>query len=77
VASAPAGGDGFLNINSLPASLVVLDGKPIGSTPRVHVQVSAGPHKVVFTNSDLGVMKEITVTVGAGETQLASARLRD
>jgi len=76
-ASEPSAGDGFLNINSLPASLVVLDGKPIGSTPKVHVQVTAGAHTVVFTNSELGVMKEVVVTVAAGETTLASARLRD
>jgi hypothetical protein len=77
VAAEPSGGDGFLNINSLPASLVLLDGKPIGSTPKVHVEVTPGVHKVVFTNSELGVMKEVAVTVGAGETKLASARLRD
>ena len=59
-----SGRDGFLNINSLPASLVLLDGKPIGSTPKVHVEVTAGVHRVVFTNSELGVMKEVSVTVG-------------
>jgi serine/threonine-protein kinase len=75
-ASEPAGGEGFLNVNSIPASLVVLDGKPIGSTPKVHVQVAAGPHTVVFTNSELGVMKEVSVTVGAGETKVATARRR-
>jgi eukaryotic-like serine/threonine-protein kinase len=69
--------EGFLNINSLPASSVVLDGKPLGSTPKVHVQVSAGPHTVVFTNADLGLKKQISVTVGAGETKPAIARLRD
>jgi hypothetical protein len=76
-ATAPSVGEGFLNINSLPASLIVLDGKPIGSTPKVHVQVTAGAHTVVFTNSDLGVMKEVSVTVAAGETTLATAKLRD
>ena len=70
-------GAAFLNINSLPASSVVLDGKPIGSTPKVHVQVAAGPHTVVFTNADLGLKKQISVTVGAGETKPAIARLRD
>jgi serine/threonine-protein kinase len=77
VASALPPADGFLNINSLPPSLIVLDGKPIGSTPKIHLQVTAGAHTVVFTNSELGVMKEMAVTVGAGETKLASAKLRD
>jgi hypothetical protein len=76
-ASEPAGGDGFLNINSLPASLIVLDGKPIGSTPKVRLQVTAGAHTVVFTNSELGVMKEVSVTIGAGETKVATAKLRE
>jgi serine/threonine protein kinase len=75
--SESASGEGFLNINSLPASSVVLDGRPIGSTPKVHVQVNAGSHTVVFTNADLGLKKQISVTVGAGETKPAIARLRD
>jgi serine/threonine-protein kinase len=75
--TAGGGGDGFLNINSLPASSVMLDGKPIGSTPKVHVEVSAGSHTVVFTNADLGLKKQISVTVGSGETKPAIARLRD
>jgi hypothetical protein len=41
------------------------------------VQVAAGPHTVVFTNSELGVMKEVSVTVGAGETKVATAKLRE
>jgi serine/threonine protein kinase len=72
-----ADGESYLNINSLPASSVVLDGKPLGSTPKVHVQVTAGSHTVVFTNADQGLKKQITVTVGAGETKAAIARLRD
>jgi serine/threonine-protein kinase len=72
-----ADGESFLNINSLPASSVVLDGKPLGSTPKVHVQVAAGTHTVVFTNADQGLKKQISVTVGAGETKAAIARLRD
>jgi serine/threonine-protein kinase len=75
--AAPSGGEGFLNINSLPASSVTLDGKPIGSTPKVHLTVSAGSHTVVFTNADQGLKKQITVSVGAGETKPAIAKLRD
>jgi hypothetical protein len=43
----------------------------------MHVRVAAGPHTVVFKNTDLGVMKGISVTVGEGETKVASARLRE
>jgi serine/threonine protein kinase len=76
--SASAGsGEAFLNINSLPASSVILDGKPIGSTPKVHFSVTPGAHTVIFTNVDQGLKKQMSVSVGAGETKPAIAKLRD
>jgi hypothetical protein len=71
-----ASGEGYLNINSVPASSVILDGKPVGQTPLVHMTVNAGTHQVVFVNADQGLKKQITVTVGAGETKVAAAKLR-
>ena len=41
-------GQGTLNINSTPVSNVILDGKPLGATPKGGLKVSAGPHTVVF-----------------------------
>ena len=76
-ASAAPSGEGFLNINSLPASQVTLDGKLLGNTPKVHVPVSAGSHTVIFTNNDQGLKKQISVSVGAGETKPAIAKLRE
>jgi serine/threonine-protein kinase len=75
-APAAAGGEAFLNINSIPASSVVLDGKPIGNTPKVKVSVTPGTHTVLFINSEQGLKKQISVTVGAGETKPAIARLK-
>jgi hypothetical protein len=66
---------GFLNINSMPASSSFLDGKALGSTPRLHVEVSAGSHTVRFRAPD-GSTKTVVVHVGAGETALAVARLK-
>src|SRR5690606_25413735 len=40
-------GQAKLNINSIPASNVILDGKPLGSTPKVGVAVSPGPHVII------------------------------
>jgi serine/threonine-protein kinase len=74
--AAAAGGEAFLNINSIPASSVVLDGKPIGNTPKVKVSVTPGTHTVLFINSEQGLKKSITVTVGAGETKPAIAKLK-
>jgi serine/threonine-protein kinase len=76
-AAAGGSGEAFLNINSLPASTVVLDGKPLGPTPRLKVSVPPGSHTVLFVNSELSLKKSITVDVKAGETKAAFAKLRD
>jgi serine/threonine-protein kinase len=72
---AAGGGEGFLNINSIPPSTCFLDGKALGTTPRVHISVSAGSHVVKFVNADQGLTKTVTVSVGTGETKPAVARL--
>jgi hypothetical protein len=64
-------GQAFLNINSIPASSVILDGKPIGQTPKLKFPVSPGSHSVLFVNADQGFKKQISVSVGAGETKPA------
>jgi serine/threonine-protein kinase len=69
------GGEGFLNINSIPPSSCFLDGKALGTTPKVHVSVSAGSHTVKFVDADDGLTKTISVKVGAGETKAAVAKL--
>jgi serine/threonine protein kinase len=75
--AAAGGGEAFLNINSLPASTVVLDGRPLGPTPKLHVSVAAGSHTILFINSEQSLKKSISVSVGAGETKAAFAKLRD
>lgn len=74
---AAAGGEAFLNINSLPASTVVLDGKPLGPTPKIKVSVTPGAHTIMFVNAEQSLKKSITVDVKAGETKAAFAKLRD
>jgi hypothetical protein len=75
--AAAAGGECFLNINSRPASTVLLDGKPLGPTPRVKVSVTPGTHTVLFVNAEESLKKSVSVTVAAGETKAVSAKLRD
>ena len=65
---------GTLNINSIPVSRVLLDGKPLGSTPKVGISVTPGKHVVTFIGPD-GIKKTVTVNVGPGETKAAAARL--
>jgi serine/threonine-protein kinase len=71
--SSSSSGSGTLNINSIPVSKVILDGKPLGSTPKVGVSVPAGSHTVVFIHPDQG-KKSVTVQVKAGETKTAAVK---
>lgn len=72
-AQAPASGAATLNINSIPVSKVVLDGRPLGSTPKVGVSVPPGSHTVTFIHPEKG-KKSVTVTVKAGETKTAAVK---
>ncbi len=73
----PPQGEGHLNINSFPSSTVILDGKPIGSTPKLNVAVAAGTHTITFVNVEESLKKTITVTLAAGETKPAVAKLKE
>jgi hypothetical protein len=68
-----ATGEGTLNINSIPVANVVLDGRPMGSTPLVGIKVSAGPHSVIFVHPELG-RKAAGATVTAGKTSTVAVR---
>jgi serine/threonine-protein kinase len=72
-APAAASGQGTLNINSIPVSNVILDGKPLGSTPKIGVKVSAGSHTVVFVHPQFG-RKVRAVTVAAGSSTSATTK---
>ncbi len=66
---------GTLNVNSIPPSQVLLDGRPIGLTPLVQVEVPAGTHTVVFVHPELG-RKVVSVLVPAGRAAVATVRFR-
>jgi serine/threonine-protein kinase len=70
--SSGGGGSGTLNINSIPVSTVVLDGRPVGATPKVGLKVPAGTHTVVFVNGT--ERKSASVSVGAGQTKTVAVR---
>ncbi len=71
--AASASGQGTLNINSIPVSNVILDGKPLGSTPKIGVKVSAGSHTVVFVHPQFG-RKVRAVTVAPGASTSATTK---
>lgn len=62
---------GSLNVTSNPPANVVLDGRPLGKSPRI-VKVPAGLHTVMFIHPLYG-RQSLTVNVGAGATTGASA----
>jgi serine/threonine-protein kinase len=62
-----------LGINSIPASKISLDGRPLGHTPRLGVSVDAGQHVVVFDHPEHG-QRSVTVTVKPGQSRVVSVR---
>jgi serine/threonine-protein kinase len=66
---------GTLSLDSSPPSKVVLDGRPLGDTPKSNISVTAGNHTVLFANPG-GGRKSVTVSVKAGESRSVSVKLR-
>jgi serine/threonine-protein kinase len=63
--------NGTLNLISSPPSTVVLDGKPLGLTPKTGISVSPGPHTLLFVHPEHG-RKSRTITVSPGKTATAT-----
>lgn len=61
-------GQALLNINSIPASQILLDGRPVGRTPLIGVKVSAGPHTVVFVHEGDRATKSVNAAAGKTST---------
>ena len=71
--AAASTGKGTLNINSIPASNAILDGKPLGATPKTGLSVTPGPHTVIFVHPEHG-RKAKSVVIEAGKTATAVVR---
>ncbi|MFO0714161.1 MAG: protein kinase [Sandaracinus sp.] len=56
-----------LRINATPWANVEIDGRPVGPTPLVHVEVTPGPHTIVLTNPVLSRSRTTHIEVRAGE----------
>jgi hypothetical protein len=67
----------YLNFNSWPWSVVYLNGHRLpGNTPHFRVKVLAGRHHLRFTNPELGLTKELTVSVSPGNIKTVAVSLR-
>jgi serine/threonine-protein kinase len=64
---------GELRLNSIPPSAIVIDGRPIGSTPKANVHLSPGSHNVTFVHPELGKRK-LLVLVEPGKSQTLSVK---
>ncbi len=68
-ASAKASGNGKLTLLSVPSVMVILDGKPVGKTPKRAMSVSPGTHSVVFVHPSKGRKRSSAkVTPGGSKT---------
>jgi serine/threonine-protein kinase len=65
---------GLLDIDSIPASYVLLDGRPLGRTPRLREPVPAGRHDLAFVYP-LGVSCRQSIDVSPGASARAIDRL--
>ncbi len=61
-------------INSIPSTIVYLDGVELGRTPRMSVPAPSGSHTFLFI-SDRPAGKSVTVTCAPGETKTVMVKL--
>jgi hypothetical protein len=69
VTAAPVAGKGVLRVNSRPWSQVFVDGRMVGNTPQMALQLAAGKHTIKLSNPQMGLSKTFGITVTAGQTQ--------
>ena len=68
---------GYLNLNSIPWSEVVIDGRPIGRpTPLLKLKLRAGAHSIVLTNREKKLKKALQVSIRPGGTTWKVVRLK-
>jgi serine/threonine-protein kinase len=66
---------GTLNINSLPQSRAMVDGRPIGNTPIMGMKLPVGAHTVTFVHPKHG-RKSVTVRVSEEKAAIAAHRFK-
>jgi hypothetical protein len=66
---------GSVEINAIPSASVQIDGKAVGKTPVVDLQLAQGAHEVVFSHPQFGE-RRMTINVISGKPLKVSADLR-
>lgn len=67
---------GTLRVNSRPWSRVIIDGRLIGNTPQLSIQLKAGTHTLNLVNPEFGIDKKLTVEIKAGEVVTRAVTLQ-
>jgi hypothetical protein len=67
-AAAAGEGTGMLRVQTRPWSKVFVDGRLVGNTPLMGVELSAGRHTLTFVNEDFGIRKTVKIQIQAGQT---------
>lgn len=62
-----------LNLNSIPVSYVLVDGRVVGITPQLGAVVAVGVHSVMFVSEDRG-KKSVTVRCEAREIKAVAVK---
>ncbi len=65
---APPTGNATLNLTSTPPSNVLLDGKPLGTTPLRDISVEPGTHRVIFIHGADRKPKVVEAAPGSSQT---------
>lgn len=50
---------GAVSLNAVPWASVTIDGESVGDTPIGNLQLTVGPHEVVFRNAELGEQRRV------------------
>ena len=65
--AAPPSVPGYLSVSSTPWAEVSVDGRAIGNTPQLRIQLRPGRHELVLTRAGFATHRAL-VTVGSGAT---------
>ena len=72
-----ASGEGYMRINSKPATKIAIDGKDTGLwTPQLHLRLNSGMHRVTLSNPQFVLSESYNIEVKPGETQTVVKDLR-
>jgi serine/threonine-protein kinase len=74
--AAPPAKPGILSIDSTPASTVTIDGKEVGKTPLLKLEVEPGEHLVELTPKKARFKKTQKILVLAGESRALKVKLK-